>query len=114
MSAEYDRAERVRRARQLNDESVDDLRRRLLRGAPGAAQREGTTQTDGTTPTLAALGYGGHKVSPEFRSGVEALGSHLDSAIEAASVGEHSATRRHLKKAKAIHRTLADLIGGAE
>ena len=110
---EYDRSERLRRARALQDESVDAMRGALLRGAPGAARREGTTAAGAATSTLAGLGFGGHQVEPDrVRDGLKALGGHLDAALEASMDGSHKTARRHIRAAMTVHKGLAELLGG--
>jgi hypothetical protein len=114
-NTEFDRASRVRRARALVAESNDDLRARLLQGTPGATRREAATAAGAATSTLAGLGFGGHQTERDaVRDAVEALGHHLTNALEASIDGRHADVRRHVRRAKVAHKSLAELLGKGE
>jgi len=107
---EYARAERIRRARAIQNQANDELRAALLRDAPGARRRrqwetnlrgdfQGTSD-EGTTQTLAGLGYGGHKVHPDFRSDVESAKADCETALGLSIDGKHSKARRYIRSAR--------------
>ena len=111
-----DRSERLRRVRALQDEDCDNLRAALLRGAPGAARRgEGTTAEGAASSTLASPGYGHHTTEPDqVRAGLDTLRGHIDEALTASFDRDHAAVRRHLRCARAVHKSLCELLGKGE
>ena len=107
----YARSQRLERVKKLKSHgqymSVEDnerLRRRLL-----GRDFQGTTQEGGTTPTLAALGYGGHKVADEFKETVVELDESLALAEKAATL---ETAKKAMKSARDKLDKLTDMLQG--
>lgn len=93
---------RIARARSLREGiAADDVE---------AVRRSVARSSEGTTATLAALGYEGHKVAPEFRSGLEQLGGHIEAAAQALDDGYQKRARKHLRAAQKQHAALTTAL----